>query len=259
MPSLRSIQQSFSASLTGRSDEAIEHWLDDTTIAGRNALQVYRNNVREAFLGTLETTYPVLHRLVGPDYFRQMASKYQFRYPSRAGNLLYIGESMPQFLQEEFGDTVFAYFIDIAHLEWACQLALVAADCDGMDRTSLAKVAVNDYPALRFGMHPSVRLLTSIYPVFRIWRSNQPGHDEQEQIDLAEGGDCLLVRRDGDTAEIRRLEPAQFNFLKALAAGVCLADAHLAAEKISAEFDLAGNLENWVAAAIITRFSLDTH
>lgn len=259
MPSLRNLQQAFSAALIQGEDEAIAPWLDEHTAAGRSALSVYRNNVREAFAGTLATTYPVLHRLVGPDYFRQMSQAYQYRYPSRAGNLLYVGQMMPQFLQAEFAGTDFAYFVDVARLEWACQLALVAADSRPLDRHSLLAVGPTEYPLLRFSLHPSVQFLSSPYPLFRIWRANQPDGRENELIDLAEGGDRLLVRRDVDTAEIRRLDFAQFEFLAALDAGACLADALLSAERTSTEFALGINLENWVAAGIVVGFSLDEH
>jgi hypothetical protein len=259
MPSLRNIQQAFSMALTQGADGTIAPWLDEHTAAGRNALSVYRNNVREGFFGTLATTYPVLHRLVGPDYFRQLATTYQSRYPSQAGNLLYVGRMMPQFLQQEFGGTGFAYFVDVARLEWACQLALVAADSPCLDRSSLLAVDPAAYPMLRFSLHPSVQLLASIYPLFRTWRSNLPHSPDNELIDLNEGGDYLLVRRDVDSAEIRKLDIAQFEFLSALVTGTCLADAVLAAERTGTEFDLGINLEGWVAAGIIVGFSLDVH
>lgn len=259
MSSLRKIQYAFSAALTAGADETIAHWLDEYTVAGRNGLGVYRNNVREAFFGSLKAAYPVLHRLVGPDYFRQMAKSYQDRHPSRSGNLIYVGQMMPQFLQAEFGASEFAYFVDVARLEWACQLSLVAADSGILHRNALLTVEPADYPALRFRLHPSVQLVSSNYPLFRIWRSNQPEYDAEEQIDLAESGDKLLVRRDVDTVEIRRLDSSQFEFLAALAAGACLADALLAAEKTGAEFDLGSNLEMGVAVGIIVDFLLDTH
>lgn len=259
MPSLRNIQQAFSAALIQGADETIASWLDEQTAIGRNGLSVYRNNVREGFIGTLATTFPVLHRLVGTDYFRQMAKRYRERYPSRTGNLLYVGQMMPQFLHTEFSGGEFAYFVDVARLEWACQLALVAADGPRLDRNSLLAIEPGAYVLLRFSLHPSVQLLSSSYPLFRIWRANQPGATEDELIDLGEGGDRLLVRRDVDTAEIRRLDPVQFQFLAALETGACLADALVAAETSGAQLDLGRNLENWVAAGIVAGFSLDAH
>jgi hypothetical protein len=95
--------------------------------------------------------------------------------------------------------------------------------------------------------------------LFRIWRANQPDSPDNELIDLNEGGDYLLVWRDVDSAEIRQLDVAQFEFLAALGTGACLAEAVLAAERTGTEFDLGLNLEGWVAAGIVVGFSLDVH
>lgn len=255
MPSLHKLQSAFSAALINDANFAIAQWLDDCGIAGRNALGVYRNNVREAFVSTLATTYPVLKRLVGHDFFRQMTKSYQVRFPSRKGNLFYVGQMMPEFLQQEFGGTEYAYLIDIARLEWACQQTLIAGDSEELNRESLLDIDPAVYARLRFHLHPSVQLFQSSYPILRIWRDNQPESDAQECIDLADGGDMLLVRRDTDTAEIRRLDAPQFEFLMTLNGNACLADALAAADRTGVMFDLRKNLEQWVRTKIITGFS----
>lgn len=266
MPSLRELQEAFASALLGESDANAAFWLADKAVSGSQGLSVYRNNSRAAFLDAMMACYPVLLRLTGEAYFRQMAFAYRRRFPSRAGNLFHVGCRLPEFLEAEYAGGEYAYFADVAHLEWACQEALVAAERDGLDTCRLATVESYLYPRLRFVLHPSVRLLRSAYPLFEIWRDNQPGAEPGGMLDLAKGGESLLVRRSGEVAEVRQLSRADFDFLSALKAGTRFADAlDQALDPALARatggdsgFDAITSLETWVSLKVIVDFSLES-
>src|ERR1700704_1590626 len=79
-------------------------------------LDIYRNNLHEGFTKALAIGFPVIERLVGVDYFRQLALDFLRAHPSRAGNLHHIGAPFPRFLRERFADTEYTYFADVAAL-----------------------------------------------------------------------------------------------------------------------------------------------
>src|SRR5262249_12480482 len=54
-------------------------------------LAIYRNNLHEGFINALALEFPVVQRLVGDDYFRQLAREFLHAHPSRAGDLHPIG------------------------------------------------------------------------------------------------------------------------------------------------------------------------
>src|SRR5262245_19984355 len=93
-------------------------------IAPERRLAIYRNNAVEGFLKTLQATFPTVVRLAGEDWFRQVGRQYMRRYPSRSGNLHYVGEHFATFLEAELAGSSYAYFADVARLEWAYQEVL---------------------------------------------------------------------------------------------------------------------------------------
>ena len=188
-------------------------------IAPERRLAIYRNNAVEGFLKTLQATYPVLVRLAGENWFRQVARQYMQRHPSRSGNIHYIGEHFATFLGTQLAGSSYEYFADVARLEWAYQEVLVAADHPTFELSALALVAPADYGALTFSTHPAMRLVHSRFPVLPIWRANQPDAAGEERISLDSGSSSVLLIRRDDHVELRELPPAEFALLAALSRG----------------------------------------
>ena len=173
MPSLRELQQAFVDGTLHGDTTSIAAQIEPNGIAPERRLAIYRNNAVEGFLKTLEATFPVLVQLAGADWFRQTGRGYMRRHPSRSGNLHYVGERFAAFLADELANSEYEYFADVARLEWAYQEVLVAAEHPSMDVSALATVSPNDYDALIFVVHPSLRLVSSSFPVLAIWKANR--------------------------------------------------------------------------------------
>src|SRR6185436_3867817 len=100
MPALRELQLELVAALFGESDGVQAHVLE----AGMSAdarLGIYQNNLREGFIKALALGFPVIERLGGTDYFRQLALEFLAAHPSRAGNLHHIGAPFAPFLAQK--------------------------------------------------------------------------------------------------------------------------------------------------------------
>jgi len=253
MLSLRELQLRFTAALFDESgEEAVTPWIRGDEIDAAARVGIYRNNLREGFVNTLALEFPVIQRLVGEDYFRQLAIHFLATHPSRAGNLHHIGGPFAQFLHAGFASSTYSYLPDIAALEWACQEAMVASDSQPLDLSSLRSLSHDAYAQVRFNIHPACRLVRSAYPVLRIWSANQPGVDTEEVIDLGTGPDFVLIRRANDGIELRRLPAGDFAFLEAVAAGATLAGALEAGQGAASDFDLSKALRRCVALATFT-------
>jgi len=186
-------------------------------------LEVYRNNARETFRKTLSATYPVVERLVGDACFRGIAAHFMREFPSRAGDLGRFGAELAILLEIYYRDTQFAYLADVARLEWACTEVETAADSAPFDLLELASVREEEHAMLRFAMRPCVRLVSSRYPVLRIWHANQG--DDVGTVDLAGGGERVLVARRGQELRLEALDAGTFAFARSLADGEPLGDA----------------------------------
>jgi hypothetical protein len=257
MLSLPELQKAFSDALLFDETGTIAAYVVENGIESAGRLRVYRNNTRENFLAALQVSFPVLERLMGGDYFRQLALQYMQRFPSPSGNLHHVGERLPTYLRRRFDHTEYAYFEDVARLEWACQEVLVADEHPALDLERLAAVEPEECGRLCFVLHPAVRLVASPFPVLQIWCANQPDGDTDQVIDLRQGGEQVLVQRTPEKVQLSGLPEADFAFLTAIAASETLTTAtKRAADRTATEFDVGYALRRHVSAGVIVDFHL---
>jgi hypothetical protein len=223
MTALHEVQRAFGAWLLGREHDA-PGWASGDDLPVEARLRVYRNNSRALFEQALQLTYPVLWRRVGADYFLQLSHHYRDAHPSRCGDLHEVGRAFPGFLATHLGGGPYAWLAELALLEWSVADAGVAAEAPAAAAAALAELAPECVASARFTYVPSLRLARSSVPVLSIWRANQPDGDGRP-IDLASGGECVLVHRNSVEVELRSLEPAEFAFVEATARGATLGEA----------------------------------
>lgn len=225
MTSLRDLQIAFLDGILQGHPAPLASMIAAGELAPQARVAIYANNAREGFLQALATTFPVIERLAGSDWFRQTGREYMRSNPSRAGNLHYVGERFAAFLDDLLRGTDYVYFADVARLEWAYQEVLVAANHPSFDIAALSSVPPEDYGSLVFRVHPAVRLVESRYPVLAIWKANQPDVENSPSVSLDAGGVRVLLIRREDHVELRELDAAEFALLGAFARGATLAEA----------------------------------
>lgn len=257
MASLRELQQAFVDGVLSGRTAGICPLITSSGIAPERRLGIYRNNASEGFLKTLEATFPVLMRLAGRDWLRQMGREYMLRHPSRSGNMHYISEHFAAFLAEHLHDGEYAYFTDVARLEWAYQEVLVAADHPTLDVCALETVALDAYPSLCFLTHPALRLVSSAYPLLAIWKANRDETPEgTAEIRLDAGASRLLLMRRETHVELRELSPGDYALLRAFALGESLGDAAESALTADPALDLGAALARLVKLEVLVDFSI---
>lgn len=257
MPALRELQKTFVRALLAGDEQGLAGWIRDEGIPIARRLQIYRSNSRANFLATLRASYPVIERLGGVDWFAHLAHRYQARYPSRCGDLQYVGEKFPGFIEGEFAGTAYSYFADVARLEWAYQEVLTAAEAPPLALDRLAAVATADYGQLRFILHPALRTVASAFPVLAIWQANQPGDPADGTVDLAAGPAHVLLTRQRDHVELRECPPGLFALVRAVGSGRPLGAAAALASRVDASFDLAGGLQQLSRLGALSGFRAD--
>lgn len=214
MASLRELQQSFAAAL--RDPEVA------CPVVPAANLSIYRGNVRHAFRATLEQSFPVIRRRVGDDYFGQLAHHYRERFPSRSGDLHFVGENFAGFLADHLRDGDYAWLADLARIEWSREEALISPELPAVGAEVLARFTPEQLEDLVVVFQPSLRLHASPYPVFSIWLANQAA--DAPPADQSRSSESGLIRIRADSIEITRLEPRLFSYLSALADGATLGE-----------------------------------
>jgi hypothetical protein len=254
MLSLPELQHAFADAVLRERNGQISPWIRRNGIAAERRLAIYRNNTVEGFLQALQATFPVLARLSGDDWFRQTGRRYMQRYPSRSGNIHYIGERFAGFLDATLADGEYEYFADVARLEWAYQEVLIAAEHRSLDLASLATVPPENHATLTFQTHPAMRLVRSRFPVLAIWKANQAGASDGDGISLDDGASNVLVIRRDDHVELRELPVADFVLLCAFARGENLELAADQALQAAPEVDLGAVLTRVVQLGALVDF-----
>jgi len=253
MPSLSELQRDFSAALiSGEDERMLAHVIGACELDAARALAVYRNNVFSNYRKALRDDYPAILALVGDKFFDGASDAYTRAHPSRSADLNEFGAGLASFLEQWPPAQQLPYLPDVARLEWAIHLAFNAENTPALDLAGLAKVPPHIVPRVRFDLHPSATLVSSAYPVFKIWQISTTGRNER--VDLDCGADRLLVMRRADTVEIEPLTAGEWAALDALARGCDLSDAHTHALAAQPAFDLGGFLQRHALAQTIVIF-----
>lgn len=215
MASLRDLQHAFAAAL--HEPEAA------CPVLPHRNLSIYRNNSTHAFRSALESGFPVVRKRVGDDYFRQLGAQYRARYPSRSGDLHWVGRDFSAFLLEHLHGTEYAWLADLARIEWSREQAAIVNVEPAVTADVLAAVAPSQLEHLVFRLQPSLALIASDFPVFTIFMANQRENAPPADQSLAGESGMVLSRIDG--IEVRKLPSRLFSYISALAAGAPLGEA----------------------------------
>lgn len=227
-PSLRQLQTAFAASLRATATQSWEsNSLLEAAISGgtdipvKDRLGIYRNNARHFFRTALERTYRVMRLRVGEEYFSQLVHLYRAEHPSRRGDLHWIGESFPEWLAQQTHGTDYGWLSDLARLEWACESSWASADAPPIALSQLAEVPADALGLLRLGLHPSMRLVRSTYPLWSLWQANQ-GAEPGPPTDMTLGPEHCVVACAEDGVVVYRVAAEDFSLLERLVAGSAL-------------------------------------
>lgn len=205
-------------------------------------LAVYRHHVLTSLTAALETTFPVVCRLVDRRFFGWLADRFVREHPPATPCLFEYGAGFPDFVGAFPACAGLPWLADVARLEWALNAALHAPDGTPREPEWLAEIAPAALPDLVLRLDPSLTLLASPWPIDAIWRANQPDAEPAHAVDLEAGAVRLQVGREGDDVGFRPLAAGTFAFRGALARGHTLAAAVEAALEADASLDVAAEI-----------------
>ena len=252
---LSALEAAFRSGIIAR-DDAILGVFKAGNLSEKKRLEIYRNNVFSNYRSALESIYPAILSLVGVNYFRQAAQRYVEHFPSMSGDIHYYGENFSALLASLPGAADLAYLPDVARLEWSIHAAFHAADHAPLDLSRLQSIAPEEYGNLRFVLNPATRLLSSEFPIRRIWQVNLPEYVGDQRVDLSEGGEHLLVMRRNYVMEVEAISAADWAILRAFPANEKFVDALDVAIALDAEFDAGAFMQRYALNQTISDFNL---
>jgi hypothetical protein len=223
---------------------------------GVRRFAVYRNNVVVGLTETLKDAFPAVYRIVGADFFRAMARAYVMVEPPHSPILLDYGAGFPDFIQQFGPAAVLPYLADVAQIERAWAEAYHAPEASPIDPSAFNSIAPDKLPAIRLDLHPSLRIVRSQFPALTIWQMNV-ADGVPAPVDLASGGEDVLVVRPQADVEVRSIPEGTPDFIQALANGKPLLAALEEALTANSSFDLSANLADLLRAGAVIGYDLE--
>jgi len=252
MPALRELQRALGAAISDAGQTAAAAPLfRGAPDAAPARLAVYRGNVFGNCINALAAAYPIVRKIVGVDFFEATAREYARAHPSASGDLNEYGAALAEFLAGFPHTQDLPYLPDVARMEWLAHRAYYAADSAPYDPSRLVGLPPARWIELRPVLAPPSALLTSDWPLARIWTVHQDDYAGALDVDLEAGSDRILVHRPRWKPEVRALAAGDYRFLASALEGANLGDALEAASAEDAGFDSAAALARWVEAGVI--------
>jgi hypothetical protein len=181
-------------------------------------LGIYAGAYGSRLVDALRSNYPALAELLGEDDFQALGSRYVGSHDSAHFSIRYYGEALAEFLATDAAYAEVPLLAELARWEWALTEVFDAADAEPVGPQTLATLAPDDWAALRFLCHPSVRRLALSWNAPQLWKSLTAGGERPALQVLAEPLEWLVWRRDLQTW-FRSLEPTEARAFDALRSG----------------------------------------
>lgn len=252
MSALRKIQEDFRDTVFGADDAIAPHVQTPRGPLSRR-IAVYRNTVQASLTDVLAAAYPVVRRIVGERFFVALARRYIAQHPPRLPQLSEYGAWMADAIAAAEPLRELPYLPDVARMEWARGESHFAVDAAALDPAALAAIAPDALPGLRLQLHPATRVVTSDFPIHRIWQVNQPDVIDVPAVDMSIA-EAVVITRPAMTVATRKISSGDAAMIEAFDDGATLADAIDAATRAEPAFDLqsalASHLEGGTFAAL---------
>jgi hypothetical protein len=255
MPTLPEIQTAFAAALLGGETEAMTAAVVADHPGARERLGIYQNHFTLTLIEALNATFPVIRRLVGDDFFAAAARAFVLETPPAGPCLFEYGREFPDHIAALPASAPLVYLRDVGRLEWAINVAYHAPDGQFIEAPALESMSPQRVLDTGFAFHPSCRLISSCFPIDRIWQVNQTEADDVEPVDLRTGGVRLLVHRQGGEVGWLKFSRGEFAFLRTLSFGGSFGDAADVARRLGGEIDVANLLTACLEGGLFSTLS----
>lgn len=188
----------------------------DASVAAR--FSIYADAYRGRLIAALRDNYPILAAVLGDETFAELGAAYLSAHPSCHPSIRWFGGALHGFVSLQPERLPHPALADLIRFEWALRHAFDAADVPPAALQALAACAPEDWPALRFSLHPSATVLTLQWAIEPLWHQLQDDPDAECEPPEPAPHDMLVWRCQLAT-QFRSLTPLEAALLQALQAG----------------------------------------
>ena len=236
MPRQHDFQKTFGNYLCGFDDKPMRDHFKSPKFVAKEILALHRNNFKLTLTDALAAMFPAIKALIGEGCFDAHAGRFIEKYPPSNPVLSTYGEGFADYLDGQLPLRVVAYLGDVARLEWAWNDAFHSTDANPLTQSELARFTNVSSDVLEFGLHPSIRLVSSSYPILKIWRYAKSPDIYTSESDLLDGSQHVLIMRPRSEVIVIPVDPGTYAFLHAYKESSGFTEALIAAQQSSPTF-----------------------
>jgi hypothetical protein len=198
----------------------------------------------------LRAAYPVLARMLGDGSFAELARAFWHAHPPQCGDVAEWGEALAAFIADGVQLREEPYIADVARAEWLLHRCTLAPDSVAHLAT-LALLTTEDPQTLTLEIAPGMATLASKWPLASLLLAHMqdsPTLDELAQQLRDHLAQELVLWRVGYQPQLRKAQPGELLFLRALQGGTGLEQALDAAVGL--------DFSQWLPLAVQSRLVL---
>src|SRR5260370_28788826 len=173
MLALHDLQRVFKDGLLADDEQSVLAHIAGDGLDPRARLAIYRHHVLTTLTATLESVFPVVCQLADNRFFSYAADAFIRDHPPAGACLVEYGAIFSEFLEGFPPCQGHSYLPDMARLEWAVHQAAQVAEVRPLERARFDAIPLDDLPALRFSMDPTLSYVSSPWPVDKILPAHQ--------------------------------------------------------------------------------------
>ncbi|MCJ8321698.1 MAG: DNA-binding domain-containing protein [Colwellia sp.] len=234
-------------------------YIDSSSISAQGLMGIYQGNAIANITNSLSLTYPVIEKLVGQDFFKATCRQFILIHWPTSGNMDDYGAEFANFLAEFEHAKHLLYLKDVARLEWGFHQSSLSDDASVTDWSTLANVT--DILQLHFILAPTVNLISSTFPIDKIWLLNQENTPSEDLADIDLGNDknnqsdtLLLLFRQQLKTVILPVSQGEFSLLQAFDKGQPFELAIVGATNKQASFSVDDSLKKLIELGVVCGF-----
>lgn len=131
-------------------------------------------------------------------------------------------------------------------MEWGYHQVYYAVECNPFDKSKLTYIPAERYQELKFRLNPASQLFSFQHSILRIWQFCQKKEEDQNTLELTEGGINLLVIRRNLEIEFEVLSPGEYVFLLSFSQSKTFSEACRAGLHIEPKLDIPQTLNHHI-------------
>lgn len=252
MTQLADLQYQFQDFILDAEATAAPAWVSASGRAdARTQFTAYHFAYRARLHEVLLADFQALHMAIGEDDFTALVTTYLDAHPSQHFSVREFGRRFPDFVRQMERP----WCAELAQFEWMLRDAFDAADASRLMETALAIIAPQDWPQLRFAVHPAVRFCSFEWNVPQMWKVLTSDTPSEIQATASEATHWLIWR-DGLITRYRSLSLDEYQALQCLCDGgdfndicACLIEFYREDE---VPLQAATLLKTWIAQGLLT-------